>query len=90
MYQLRKDIIIYVTTFLQYTNSFGPRGLITTNKYINNILKYTPICIIRKINIQNLIIKSCIYHKSKNQHIIALFDTANKKKRKLESILVAK
>lgn len=71
-------------------NSFGPCGLITTNKYINYILKYTPKCIIRKINIQKLIIKSCIYHNRKNKNIIALFDTANKKKRKLEAILVAK
>jgi len=93
MNKLRNDIIVYITTFLQYNSSFGSNGIITLNKCINSVLKNTPICIKRKIKIQNLIIKSCLYHNirsynfTKNEWLVKLLYTAKEKKKNLENIL---
>lgn len=87
MYALTEDIIIYITPFLQYTTCFGSNGLIVVNKSINSILKHTPSCVKRKIKIQNLIIKSCLYHNTTDSIIIKLLINAKKKKKILEIIL---
>lgn len=87
MYKLKEDIIVYISHFVQYTTCYGSNGLITVNKSINNILKNRPICVKRKLKIQNLIIKSCLYHNISCNIIRKILNNAKIKKKNLENIL---
>lgn len=62
---LTDDIILHASTFLTYGDVIGGRsgGLVSVNKYFNNMFKTSPKIIKRRIKLQEKIIDSFLYHR---------------------------
>ena len=65
---LTDDIVLHASTFLTYGDVIGGRsgGLVSVNKYFNNMFKTSPKIIKRRIKLQEKIIDSFLYHRFSN------------------------
>lgn len=66
MLQLHDDILLHMSSYLNYGDAVGIHGLSSVNKATNLLFKNSPKILKRRVKIQERVIDTCLYHYDHN------------------------